>query len=238
MQNRSLPDREYYDDTLRARNGVMGVKALFVVASVLAGIAGIVGFRTAATVDPLFVHRASLMDFQRGLQDVNAECTLDCCSQYEEELCGSDENGWITAIPFGIQISLVVFLLGVSALFSGLTLGLMSLDLSGLEIVMSGDDAQSARYAKKIYPIRTNGNLLLCTLVLGNVAVNAVISILMANYTGGLVGVLSSTFLIVIFGEITPQAAVSCGVGLWGVVPQVVFMCCIVSHYYLLLLIP
>jgi metal transporter CNNM len=149
------------------------------------------------------------MDLLRELQEVDGNCTLDCCSMYEDDLCGSDANAWIAAIPFSLQIILVVVLIMVSALFSGLTLGLMSLDKSGLEIIMSGDDPEAARYAKTIYPLRKDGNLLLCTLVLGNVAVNALLSILMAEYAGGLVGMLSSTFLIVIFGEITPQAAVS-----------------------------
>jgi metal transporter CNNM len=58
-----------------------------------------------------------------------------------------------------------------------------------------------------LYPIRKKGNLLLCTLVLGNVAVNALLSILIADKFGGTIGFLTSTFIIVIFGEITPQAA-------------------------------
>jgi len=85
----------------------------------------------------------------------------------------------------------------------------MSLDKTGLQIVMGGDDAEAARYAKIIYPVREDGNLLLCTLLLGNVAVNALLSILLAEYTGGVTGFLSSTFLIVIFGEIVPQALCS-----------------------------
>ncbi|EEC46766.1 predicted protein, partial [Phaeodactylum tricornutum CCAP 1055/1] len=100
-------------------------------------------------------------------------------------------------------------LISLSALFSGLTLGLMSLDKTGLEIVMHGDDVTNARYASDIFPVRENGNLLLCTLLLGNVAVNALLSIMMGDIAGGLIGFLSSTFLIVIFGEIIPQAACS-----------------------------
>lgn len=134
-------------------------------------------------------------------------CTVDCCMQYEETMCPND-NAWIEAIPFWLQIVLIVLFLCSSALFSGLTLGLMSLDKTGLEIVMGGDDPQAALYAKKIYPIRENGNLLLCTLLLGNVAVNALLSIFLAAYTGGIIGFVSSTFLIVIFGEIVPQALV------------------------------
>eukprot|EP00002_Diphylleia_rotans_P021341 TRINITY_DN4156_c0_g2_i1.p1 TRINITY_DN4156_c0_g2~~TRINITY_DN4156_c0_g2_i1.p1 ORF type:complete len:386 (-),score=74.16 TRINITY_DN4156_c0_g2_i1:184-1341(-) len=100
-------------------------------------------------------------------------------------------------------------LLSLSALFSGLTLGLMGLDILQLELIMSSGNQPEATYAKKIMPIREYGNFLLCTLLLGNVAVNALLSILMADLTSGTVGFLSSTILIVIFGEITPQALCS-----------------------------
>ena len=84
---------------------------------------------------------------------------------------------------------------------------MMGLDTTGLEIVMSGDDPVLSRAASKILPIRQNGNLLLCTLLLGNVAVNTLLGILMADITGGTVGFLTSTGLIVIFGEILPQVS-------------------------------
>lgn len=119
------------------------------------------------------------------------------------------ESSWIDAVPLAAQIIMIIFLITMSALFSGLTLGLMGLDKTGLEIVMEGDDPVNAANAKRIYPLRKNGNLLLCTLLLGNVAVNSLLSILLADKTGGAVGVLSSTFLIVIFGEILPQALCS-----------------------------
>ena len=96
-----------------------------------------------------------------------------------------------------------------SAMFSGLTLGLMGLDLTGIEIVMEGDDPVNAAYAKRIHPLRKRGNLLLCTLLLGNTAVNALLSILLADWAGGIFGFVLSTFLILILGEITPQAICS-----------------------------
>jgi len=93
-----------------------------------------------------------------------------------------------------------------SGLFSGLTLGLLGLDPIGLDIVQASD-SKDAEYARKIAPIRKRGNLLLCTLLLGNVAVNAALSIILSNITSGLVGFLVSTIVIVILGEIVPQAA-------------------------------
>lgn len=53
--------------------------------------------------------------------------------------------------------------------------------------------------------MRADGNLLLCTLLLGNVAVNALLSIVMADLTSGLVGFALATVIITIFGEIIPQ---------------------------------
>jgi len=145
----------------------------------------------------------------------NETCTLDCCKAFESQICdssssaGDGDNNWIQAVPSWAQIVIVIILLMFSALFSGLTLGLMSLDLTGLEIVMAGDDEKLAAYANHIYPIRKSGNLLLCTLLLGNVAVNSLLSIFLGEVAGGTVGFLVSTMLIVIFGEILPQALCS-----------------------------
>lgn len=60
-------------------------------------------------------------------------------------------------------------------------------------------------FGQNISPVRADGNLLLCTLLLGNVAVNALLSILMADLTSGLVGFALATVIITIFGEIIPQ---------------------------------
>jgi metal transporter CNNM len=147
----------------------------------------------------------------------------DLCSKQKIELENSvivrmlqetDEattsGGGVGGMPLWVSWVLIVILLLVSSLFSGLTLGLMSLDPSGLEIVMANsDDPANARAAKAIYPVRQNGNLLLCTLVIGNVLVNSCLSILMADLTGGIVGLVSSTVLIVVFAEILPQAVCS-----------------------------
>jgi hypothetical protein len=71
-------------------------------------------------------------------------------------------------IPIWLRICIFTCLLVLSGLFSGLNLGLMSLDLSELEILKKIGTEKERFYAKKIYPLRKRGNFLLCTILLGN----------------------------------------------------------------------
>lgn len=96
-------------------------------------------------------------------------------------------------------------LIAFSALFSGLTLGLLSLDAHSLQRRARHGD----KNAEIIYPIRRQGNLLLATLLLGNVAVNTTLSIFLGTIASGLVAGILATALIVVFGEIIPQAVIS-----------------------------
>ncbi len=98
-------------------------------------------------------------------------------------------------------ISLLILLV-FSALFSGLTLGLYSLDRTELERKAELGDAE----AKRVFRVRRRGNLLLVSLLLGNVAVNAAVSIILGSVASGVVAGVVATGLIVIFGEIIPQA--------------------------------
>ena len=107
------------------------------------------------------------------------------------------------------QVSAACGLLVLSGLFSGLTLGLMSLDIRELELVITGGEALKRRQAERILPLRKRGNLLLCTLLLGNTLVNSGIAILTASFTGGVIGGAASTAFILIFGEIVPQSVCS-----------------------------
>jgi len=96
-------------------------------------------------------------------------------------------------------------LLSLSALFSGLTLGLMGLDLYALKRKARLGNKNAAR----IVPIREHGNHLLTTLLLGNVAVNAVLAIFLGSIASGLVAGIVATTLIFLLGEIIPQAVMS-----------------------------
>lgn len=110
-------------------------------------------------------------------------------------------------LPTWAAICIIVTCLGFSALFSGLNLGLMSLDRTELKILKSTGSGKEREYAAIIQPIRDHGNYLLCSILLGNVLVNSTFTILLDGLTSGLVAVVCSTLLIVVFGEITPQVS-------------------------------
>ena len=104
---------------------------------------------------------------------------------------------------------IIIILAMLSASFSGLNLGIMSLDPKYLELLAMGpyenkDEERDARLAKRILPLRRRGNLLLCTILLGNVSVNALFSIILSEDAGGVVGFVASTVVIFMFGELFP----------------------------------
>ncbi|RHY10349.1 hypothetical protein DYB36_011019 [Aphanomyces astaci] len=122
-----------------------------------------------------------------------------------------DTEEWV------LRLCAVVLLVCLAAIFSGLTLGLMALDKNGLQIVIeAGEDAHAteeektnAKNARKIQKVRNDGHLLLSTLLFGNVAVNSILAIVMADMTSGIGGFLITTFVLVVFGELIPQALCS-----------------------------
>jgi len=104
-----------------------------------------------------------------------------------------------------IKYIIIVFLLAFSALFSGLTLGLMSLNSAELKRKISLGNKNAA----KIYPVREKGNLLLTTLLIGNVAVNSTLAIFLGSIASGVFASIIATGLIAMLGEIAPQAVFS-----------------------------
>ena len=131
-------------------------------------------------------------------------------------------------LPLSAEIIFIIILLVLSGLFSGLNLGLMSLDPTTLKIIMESGSKRHKVYAKIIYKVRKRGNYLLCTLLLGNVLVNSALAILLDSVLGsGVYAVVASTVAIVIFGEIIPQAICSrygLVVGAWTIPLTLVFM--------------
>lgn len=102
-------------------------------------------------------------------------------------------------ISLVLQIALLV---GLAAIFSGLNISLMSLTVADLKRKASLGDVQ----AKKVLPVRRDAHLSLASILFANVAVVSSSSLILEHHFNGLIAGLVSTILMVVFGEVLPQA--------------------------------
>ncbi|XP_078236261.1 metal transporter CNNM4 [Pogona vitticeps] len=110
-------------------------------------------------------------------------------------------------LPLELRIILLMVYLGLSGIFSGLSVGLMSLNPQELRILQNAGTDKEKRYASRILPLREKGNYLLCSLLIANVLVNNCFSISFDFLVGAsVVAIGISTFAIVLLGGIIPQA--------------------------------
>ncbi|HSX17498.1 MAG TPA: CNNM domain-containing protein [Patescibacteria group bacterium] len=102
-------------------------------------------------------------------------------------------------LVLAIEVALLVML---SAVCSGLNIALMSLETADLrrKAKIGNPDA------RRVLPLRKNSHLSLAAILLTNVAAVSATSLVLENVTGGLIAGLVGTLLIVILGEIMPQA--------------------------------
>jgi len=96
----------------------------------------------------------------------------------------------------------VILLICVSAVCSGLNIAVMALDLKDLERKAKTGNKQAA----KILPIRRRTHLTLAAILLTNVAAVSATSLVLEQELAGLLAWILSTLLIVVLGEIVPQA--------------------------------
>ncbi|BAT77770.1 hypothetical protein LR48_Vigan09g024100 [Vigna angularis] len=107
---------------------------------------------------------------------------------------------------FSLYVLVIVGLVCFAGLMAGLTLGLMSLGLVDLEVLMKSGRPQDRIHASKIYPVVKNQHLLLCTLLIGNSLAMEALPIFLDSLVHPAAAVLISVTLILMFGEILPQA--------------------------------
>lgn len=96
----------------------------------------------------------------------------------------------------------VLLLIGLSAICSGLNVALMSLDMRDLRRKAKLGN----RAAIKMLPLRQNVHLTLGSILFTNVAAVSATSLVLEKEFNGIIAGLISTLLIVIFGEVMPQA--------------------------------
>ncbi|TVY69036.1 Protein MAM3 [Lachnellula suecica] len=105
-----------------------------------------------------------------------------------------------------LGIALALVLLG--GLFAGLTIALMGQDEINLEVIQSSGEGNEKAHAAKVLRLLKRGkHWVLVTLLLSNVITNETLPIVLdRSLGGGWPAVVSSTVLIVIFGEVIPQS--------------------------------
>jgi hypothetical protein len=89
-----------------------------------------------------------------------------------------------------------------TALLSGLNLAVFSVSRLRLEVEAASGNAQ----ARTVLALRSNSNLVLSTLIWGNVAASVLLTLLSHAVLAGVLGFLFSTVVITYLGEILPQA--------------------------------
>jgi metal transporter CNNM len=96
----------------------------------------------------------------------------------------------------------ILFCISLSAMFSGLNLALLAISRLRLEVEASAGNPA----AVKILALRKDFNLLLATILWGNVAINVLLTLLSKSVMAGVSAFFFSTILITFVGEIGPQA--------------------------------
>ncbi|KAK4382736.1 DUF21 domain-containing protein [Sesamum angolense] len=107
---------------------------------------------------------------------------------------------------FFLFVLIIIGLVTFAGLMAGLTLGLMSLGLVDLEVLSKSGRPQDRIHASKILPVVKNQHLLLCTLLIGNSLAMESLPIFLDKLVPPWAAILVSVTLILMFGEILPQA--------------------------------
>lgn len=107
---------------------------------------------------------------------------------------------------FFLFVIVIIGLVLFAGLMAGLTLGLMSLGLVDLEVISKSGRPQDRKHASKILPVVKNQHLLLCTLLIGNSLAMESLPIFLDKLVPPWAAILLSVTLILMFGEILPQA--------------------------------
>lgn len=113
----------------------------------------------------------------------------------------------MTREQFYVNLFVSAFLVLAGGVFAGLTLGLMGQDEVYLKVIATSGEPHERKHARKVLRLIGRGkHWVLVTLLLSNVITNESLPIVLDRCLGGgWPAVVTSTALIVIFGEIIPQ---------------------------------
>ncbi|MBI2588888.1 DUF21 domain-containing protein [Candidatus Saccharibacteria bacterium] len=105
-------------------------------------------------------------------------------------------------MSIGLYVLEIFFLIGLAGICSGLNVALLSLDFADLKRKVKLGNHR----AKLVLPLRKKTHLALASILLTGVAVVSTTSLLLEHALNGLLAGIITTLLVVVFGEIVPQA--------------------------------
>lgn len=105
-----------------------------------------------------------------------------------------------------IHASISIFLVIFAGLMSGLTVGLLSIDALDLEMKLANGTELEKHKCKRVLGIISQHHTLLVTLLVANAIAMETLPIFLNDIFGSFLAVLMSVVLVLIFGEILPQA--------------------------------
>ncbi|XP_050392217.1 uncharacterized protein LOC126810901 [Patella vulgata] len=117
----------------------------------------------------------------------------------EKKLDYLDEQFWI-------YLSIYAGLVIIAGLMSGLTMGLLSLDMMTLRILKESGTKMEKKYASRIIPLVSRHHLLLVTLLLANAGCVEAMPIFLDRISDPIIAICVSVSAVLIFGEVIPQA--------------------------------
>lgn len=105
-----------------------------------------------------------------------------------------------------LYILSVTFLVLLSAVLSGLSLGLLSLDKLSLEILRNSGDTKRRAQAERIMKLTQDQHRLLISLLLWDMTVDMTLAVFLDRLLSPILTIIFSVTLLLIFTEIVPQA--------------------------------
>eukprot|EP01111_Echinosteliopsis_oligospora_P008507 TRINITY_DN2423_c0_g2_i1.p1 TRINITY_DN2423_c0_g2~~TRINITY_DN2423_c0_g2_i1.p1 ORF type:complete len:605 (+),score=170.12 TRINITY_DN2423_c0_g2_i1:101-1915(+) len=162
----------------------------------------------------LFFIFCTILNGSIAQEEPAAGATLTCMETEEGVSCNNsvsyrDIEEHDTGSRALLDIVVVFALVCVAGMMSGLTLGLLSLDPMNLEIIMKAGDPKDSERARKLMPLIKRHHLLLVTLLLANAAAMETLPIFLDRLVPTVFAIVISVTLVLLFGEIIPQAACS-----------------------------
>jgi metal transporter CNNM len=106
---------------------------------------------------------------------------------------------------FYVNLGVVLFCTCFAGLMSGLTIGLASIDRLTLEVDSMGNPAKQ-KLTKRIFPVIDQHHWMLVTLLLCNAGAMETLPLFLDKMVSPALAIILSVTLVLIFGEIIPQA--------------------------------